>query len=1068
MDSQDGFQDMSQPPTPSAFQHIPGLHHPVAPASQATNSHSYSQNTQQPPLPPGEKIEASEIQWASTNYYIANWPSDPNAFFALMQMQNPFPNAQAPPPSFPGFSFPPPPPSFPHTPQLPATPIAFAPQPIQPLATASGRLQEMMESDAEEGEVSDGEYVPPPPDVSYVPPVTQLPRSVPQESRPAPPQEAYNPDQPAAGQTVTKASTQKASQQQPPPTSMANLQQQRDQAKQFIKLLHSNNMGYRTLANESLDLDLLRDLYSSLNLPSEPAPIAPPKAKQIVSETIPTSQPAQHKAMSLTKTSANVAAPAKSAPSPVDRKEYIARLQAAKLAAKQPNALKADPPQRTPPVSAAPTVQPIKTPQAATTPSTKPPVTDEQRARTTELIKQRLEALKAKGQPTSVSNAANTAASAQNETTGPPTASGVNTPNSHTPSFPGIPGLFMVNPPHSANNASTVVPTSTLPQKRPAQSDSTGTSTPQGSITPYTRPLGESPHAYQEEPMIIEVSDDESNGSEMDIDDDQAQDGAMITTPSADQQRSKYPGKIPDFPSQPGSAFPGSSAASTPGPQTPATQAREDELKRKEDQLAAMKAKLRQKIADRIAKEKADKAAAVTLQNSAAVPAQPKTLTPAAPVEIPTSASQGVNELIRDVKRRRRAEIQTELPTIDAELASNKEKMAKLAKELETLKALNGKIAADRQRLTNELESLGIDTDGMSHAEMRAKRDEIVENGILDPSTILASEQPELSSSEVPSLHAPGAAEEHQNAEPGGGVRSQEVHSLPVSASISPSGLLPGFSQYDQSMDDSSTRPSQISAVDEPLLADSAIPNKSAQVEDRAESRQSSNIDTAPVTVQTLSNTVLAPVETPISIPEDDDDFYSPPPPESSVGETCLVEAGTGGDAQPEAEPQLHAIDVLSEEGEVEMSESSDGIEQKYEPQETASSVQILPQEAQGPEVGLPLSDATSDVSTEDEEAYEPPDVDIDMSDDQATGAEDDLSLDQSHIDVEDGAMDIASSSEDSSSESDSEESNIDAGHANSISICHDGQPDTDTADDLAPDLQPEINSAAVSISPLS
>ena len=74
MDPQSGFQDMSQPPTPSAFQHIPGLHHPLAPTSQATNNHSYSQNTQQPPLPPGVPGENSRKSTCSESALIVTQP----------------------------------------------------------------------------------------------------------------------------------------------------------------------------------------------------------------------------------------------------------------------------------------------------------------------------------------------------------------------------------------------------------------------------------------------------------------------------------------------------------------------------------------------------------------------------------------------------------------------------------------------------------------------------------------------------------------------------------------------------------------------------------------------------------------------------------------------------------------------------------------------------------------------------------------------------------------------------------------------------------------------------------
>jgi hypothetical protein len=51
--------------------------------------------------------------------------------------------------------------------------------------------------------------------------------------------------------------------------------------------------------------------------------------------------------------------------------------------------------------------------------------------------------------------------------------------------------------------------------------------------------------------------------------------------------------------------------------------------------------------------------------------------------------------------------------------------MAQLAKEMEELTAHNERIAMDKAQLTQELESLGVDTEGMSHAELRDKKDEI-------------------------------------------------------------------------------------------------------------------------------------------------------------------------------------------------------------------------------------------------------------------------------------------------------------------------------------------------------
>ncbi|KAI2474548.1 hypothetical protein Ptr902_14049 [Pyrenophora tritici-repentis] len=62
----------------------------------------------------------------------------------------------------------------------------------------------------------------------------------------------------------------------------------------------------------------------------------------------------------------------------------------------------------------------------------------------------------------------------------------------------------------------------------------------------------------------------------------------------------------------------------------------------------------------------------------------------------------------------RRAEIQSKLPTLDAEIASNANRMAQLMREMEQLTAENERIAKDKAQLTKELEGLGVDTEGMS------------------------------------------------------------------------------------------------------------------------------------------------------------------------------------------------------------------------------------------------------------------------------------------------------------------------------------------------------------------
>jgi len=1005
-------------------------------------------------------------------------------------MQNAIANGQTPPP-LPGFGFPPPFP--PQTPQHAATPMTFPPPqpfhppPAQPPVAASERIQEVMDSDREDGEVSEGEVV------AHVPTgkvngraFQEPPRSVPQ-AKPASPrvEEAYNPDQPAAGQRTYKEPIQKQSKPATPPNPMDALQQNRDHAKQFIKLLHSNNIGYRTLAKEPLDLDQLRGLYQSLNLPSEPAPILPPKtnaapppapaqtpATGTAVQPVSGGQIEQQKPTPTVKTNVS-AGSVKATASPVDRKDYIARLQAAKLA--KANAAQPSPPQKTPPAMAAPPAPAVKTIEPATTPTAKPPATQEQRARQTEMIRQRLEIIKAKNSNLALNGTA-PAPSPSTAQQVQPASSGTTTPSTQTykAPFPGIPGLFMNPPPTFDNSASTPTPSTT--QKRPAPPDSAEASTPRGSVTPYTRPLGDSPHTYQDEPMLMEASEDESNGSDMDIDDDQAPSKPAVAPPSAEQQR-QNPGMLAEFPSRPTSVLPASSVVSTPGAQTPSTQARELELKRKEDQLAAMRLTLKKKLAEKREKDKAAAAAAAAASTSSVVPQNPSTvvtalqngtsakpLTPMSGMQAQSvgfaasnDAMNDASELIRDVKRRRREEIQSKLPSFDTELAANTGKIAQLMKEMEMLRAQNEKIAEDKARLISELESLGVDTEGMSHAEMLAKKDEIEQEKTPEPepsagpTSTLHTSAP-LEPSFIPTA---GIAEDTAQVE-----KEPEAEALPVQSEVNDEHTsVPGFGHRPEQKLEHGTAPSQASTVDE-VQASEAVPASGESlpliVEDLSLPEGPRTSDLAPIASQTA---------TPL---DEEDDFYSPPAAEATLDDNMDLD----NTLQAQVAADTASAKSPSEEGEVEMSLASDDEEEEYEPEYEPEEPTVITdapvQEAQITEVETTKSVASDDVSTEDEEAYEPPDVDEELPDVQAD--EEVAAVDvaapevEAEADAEDGAMDIASSSsEDSDSDSESEsDGEIASGNDETISANQGLQPATNIADDLAQELQPSSAPEAV------
>ncbi|KAJ4383657.1 hypothetical protein N0V86_001712 [Didymella sp. IMI 355093] len=997
-----------------------------------------------------------------------SWPPQiPTEWLQLMQ--NSMQAGMVPPP-LPGLSFPPP--SLPHTPQAPATPIAFPPLPTQfapqpstapapaaPIAPIE-RIQEVMDSDREDGEVSDAEASSrTPAGIAMRQRYPEPPRSAPQPAALSRAEEAYNPDKPSAGQTTPQAPVTKVAPQQSAIVSEADqVQQQREEAKQFIRLLNANNIGYHALAKEKIDVELLRGMYRSMNLPSEPEPIPLPKTNGAAAKPSTATQP---KGVPAVSTNIAAASAASAAASPVDRKDYLARLQAAKLA-RQSGPAKASPPQNSSPVTTASPALDNGTPQAIMTPTRKPAATDEQKARQTELIKQRLEALKAQSKQGTTQKASAQPASA--------VSASASAPQTPAASFSNIPGLFMNGPSSVGNGASTPSrQPQAVPQKRPAPSD-TSISTPRGSVTPYNRQYGQSPH-HHEDSMIIEVSDDESNGSDMDIDEDQG--------PSTSTAIRQTPISIPGFPPRQAPVPAAASAVSTPGPQTPATLARTGELSTKEQELAALKLTLKKKLAEQ--KRIREAAEAASAAASAATIAQQETsskqlraqeaVTPAT-VQAGTSASDSS----RDRKRRRRTEIQEQLPTLDDEIASNEAEMARLAKDLERLRTNNERIMQDKQRLTTELEDLGIDTEGMSHADMRATKDEIEraqspEKEATPQTNVLPQASPPGKEPGAP-VTAPVEMEPAQTTE------LVSTHTAqPNSAQLAPPqyGLLPGLGGAAPQ----ATVSSQLRIVQQPVQEQSAdqtdIPSSTVSHLEPPE---------GPDRVAAVNNRASA---TPM---DDDEDFYSPPPPNEIDANT---EAPVAEIPEPHIEQAIANAPSPSEEGEVEMSVSSEEEDQEeYEPeeptvggpvvQEPVVEAQVVdaptmnePPSVPSPHRAAPAetqikqsqSAGQSQVSTEDEEAYEPPDVDEEMTEVapvvEVAHAEALVPQASSPGDADEGAMDIATSSSDESDGSDldsDEETESEREHSESQTYA--APQDVNIADDLAPELQPDTSFAVV------
>lgn len=95
-----------------------------------------------------------------------------------------------------------------------------------------------------------------------------------------------------------------------------------------------------------------------------------------------------------------------------------------------------------------------------------------------------------------------------------------------------------------------------------------------------------------------------------------------------------------------------------------------------------------------------------------------------------------------DWKTRRRTEIQSGLPALDASRAKNTSKLEALRAQMKELEDSMLKDQQDQERLIAELESLGVDTEGMNHKELQDTKDEIMAQAATDNVDVVQHEKP--------------------------------------------------------------------------------------------------------------------------------------------------------------------------------------------------------------------------------------------------------------------------------------------------------------------------------------
>jgi hypothetical protein len=312
------------------------------------------------------------------------------------------------------------------------------------------------------------------------------------------------------------------------------------------------------------------------------------------------------------------------------------------------------------------------------------------------------------------------------------------------PSIPLIPGLFL-----AANTAAAAALSKDIPglasgsnlRKRPVASDF---DRPSSSSDSYKRPFGQS---RNEQRLVIDVSEDESDGESSDMEVDSKSDDKSAHQPAGGLNNAK-PNAIrdlpplTDFPQRKQFHMPRSALSTPPAQQTTgkSTIPNPEDLLRKEMEIQEMKKK--------IAEAEKKKRARMNLSGSQTPRSNESTGSPAksfngATITDKVEASIQIERLIDDASRKvdedqqklaevhtaeqvkanelkkieaeqralRRAKIASDLPAVGAEVEKSQRRLAEIRAEMAQLEAAIQQGLEEKQRLAEEMERLGQESD---------------------------------------------------------------------------------------------------------------------------------------------------------------------------------------------------------------------------------------------------------------------------------------------------------------------------------------------------------------------
>ncbi|KAJ9220227.1 hypothetical protein DTO027B5_1259 [Paecilomyces variotii] len=466
---------------------------------------------------------------------------------------------------------------------------------------------------------------------------------------------------------------------------------------------------------------------------------------------------------------------------PLERKEVIARMLAAKAGKLTTLAGTSKPPsEKDTSVSSAAVSKPLET-TVQTAPPSETQVKEKNKAQT-ELARQRMEQLKKQGilrsqrshvdgESSIITQQHHGAVGAQSQPSqDASTVSKIQHPLPNRPPEPEtsvparIPGLFMTSSEQSAPGELSSTPKTnvgaTMPQvgnsqrKRPRASDFDGLGTPPKKVL-----TTESVMACPEDRLVIDISDDEDLYGEND------ENGATATNRSQHRTVSEAPAGLPsstEYPLKKPGAQPHQRAAASSTPQTPLKIGDQEELRLRDQQIQEMRKKIaaleerkRAKLAASRVQSPPDsnRAASASLDTPLVSKPSMHASTSSAVKErhdqptvqanfISSVGSQGSGSpaLIRSpsvqsltsvdpahlermrAKFMRKKEIESGLPALDAELSKSEAKLAEFKREEERLRAEIAKGREGKRQLMEELESLGVETQGLSMEELQAAK----------------------------------------------------------------------------------------------------------------------------------------------------------------------------------------------------------------------------------------------------------------------------------------------------------------------------------------------------------